>query len=253
MNAGNGLPVPFEVSVAKVFANEMAKKVSDQAMQLHGGNGYSEEFGIERLHRDAHGWAIAGGTPAIQRTRIAAELLGRTFSQRRARGHAVTDAPSFELTAPYLALQSEARALAASCADIAARADEADRFDPDIRQRLAASGLVDVVVAARYGGRYETVDSLAVTVVREAFAFESAHLDSMFAMQGIGSFVVSRPRLRRGPRHLAAAGRQPRRHRRPRAHRAGRRLRPARDHDQRGGRRRRDRRQRSQVVHHQRR
>jgi len=61
----------------------------------------------------------------------------------------VTDAPSFELTAPYLALQSEARALAASCADIAARADEADRFDPDIRQRLAASGLVDVVVAAR--------------------------------------------------------------------------------------------------------
>ena len=103
----------------------------------------------------------------------------------------MTDAPSFELTAPYLALQSEARALAASCADIAARADEADRFDPDIRQRLAASGLVDVVVAARYGGRYETVDSLAVTVVREAFAFESAHLDSMFAMQGIGSFVVS--------------------------------------------------------------
>ncbi len=82
INAGHGLPVPFEVSVAKVFANEMAKKVSDQAMQLHGGNGYSEEFGIERLHRDAHGWAIAGGTPAIQRTRIAAELLGRTFSQR---------------------------------------------------------------------------------------------------------------------------------------------------------------------------
>ena len=103
----------------------------------------------------------------------------------------MTEAPSFELTAPYLALQSEARALAASCADVAARADEADRFDPDIRQRLAASGLVDVVVAARYGGRYETVDSLAVTVVREAFAYESAHLDSMFAMQGIGSFVVS--------------------------------------------------------------
>ena len=49
----------------------MAKKVTDHAMQLHGGNGYSEEYGIERLHRDSHGWAIAGGTPAIQRTRIA--------------------------------------------------------------------------------------------------------------------------------------------------------------------------------------
>lgn len=81
-NAENDLPVPYEVSLAKCFANEMAKKVSDLAMQLHGGNGYSEEYGIERLHRDAHGWAIAGGTPAIQRVRIASELFGRGFNQR---------------------------------------------------------------------------------------------------------------------------------------------------------------------------
>ncbi len=54
-----------------------------------------------------------------------------------------------------------------------------------------ASGLASVVVAGEYGGRFEAVDSLAVTVVREALAFESAHLDSMFAMQGIGSFAVS--------------------------------------------------------------
>jgi butyryl-CoA dehydrogenase len=76
------LPVPYQVSVAKCFANEAAKRVSDLAMQLHGGNGYTEEYGIERLHRDAHGWAIAGGTPAIQRIRIASELFGRSFSQR---------------------------------------------------------------------------------------------------------------------------------------------------------------------------
>lgn len=82
VNAGNELPVPYEVSVAKCFANEMGKKVSDLAMQVHGGNGYSEEYGIERLHRDAHGWAIAGGTPAIQRVRIASELFGRGFNQR---------------------------------------------------------------------------------------------------------------------------------------------------------------------------
>jgi alkylation response protein AidB-like acyl-CoA dehydrogenase len=82
VNAGGGLPVPFEVSVAKCYANEMAKEVSDLAMQVHGGNGYSEEYGIERLHRDSHGWAIAGGTPAIQRVRIASELFGRNFSQR---------------------------------------------------------------------------------------------------------------------------------------------------------------------------
>jgi alkylation response protein AidB-like acyl-CoA dehydrogenase len=82
VNGGHGLPVPYEVSLAKCFANEMGKQVSDFAMQLHGGNGYSEEYGIERLHRDSHGWAIAGGTPAIQRVRIASELLGRNFNQR---------------------------------------------------------------------------------------------------------------------------------------------------------------------------
>ena len=82
-NAGAGLPVPYEVSVAKCTANEMAKRVTDLAMQLHGGNGYTEEYGIERLHRDAHGWALAGGTPTMQRIRIVSELLGRTFDQRR--------------------------------------------------------------------------------------------------------------------------------------------------------------------------
>ena len=81
-NAGRDLPVPYEVSLAKCYANEMGKRVSDLAMQLHGGNGYTEEYGIERLHRDAHGWAIAGGTPAIQRVRIASELYGRAFNQR---------------------------------------------------------------------------------------------------------------------------------------------------------------------------
>lgn len=97
----------------------------------------------------------------------------------------------FELPQKYVDLQEEARKLALSCEDVADRADEADRFDPDVRERLAASGLAKVVVAAEYGGRFEQVDSLAVTVVREALAKVSAHLDSMFAMQGIGSFAVS--------------------------------------------------------------
>jgi len=81
-NAGSGAPSALEASVAKCFANEMAKRVSDIAIQLHGGYGYAAEYEVERLHRDAHGWALAGGTPAIQRTRIAAEYLGRRFDQR---------------------------------------------------------------------------------------------------------------------------------------------------------------------------
>ncbi|NJC71881.1 acyl-CoA dehydrogenase [Planosporangium thailandense] len=97
----------------------------------------------------------------------------------------------FELSQKYLDLQAEARALAAACADIADRADEADSLDPDVRTRLKESGLAAVLVAAEYGGRFEAVDSLAATVVREALAYESGHLDSMFAMQGIGSYAVS--------------------------------------------------------------
>lgn len=99
--------------------------------------------------------------------------------------------PLFELPERYTALQAEARRLAQGMRDIAAEADEADRTHPVVRRRLSESGLVSVVVPARYGGRDERVDSLAVTVVREALAAESSHLDSLFAMQGIGSFPLS--------------------------------------------------------------
>lgn len=80
--AGTGAPAQLDASLAKCYANEMVKRVTDLAIQLHGGYGYSEEYEIERMHRDAVGWAIAGGTPTIQRTRIASEYLGRRFDQR---------------------------------------------------------------------------------------------------------------------------------------------------------------------------
>jgi acyl-CoA dehydrogenase len=97
----------------------------------------------------------------------------------------------FDLPAGYLGLQREARELAASAAGLAGRADEADHVDPEMRELLSRSGLCAVMVPSRYGGRYEAVDSLAVTVVREALAAESAHLDSLFAMQGIGSYALT--------------------------------------------------------------
>jgi acyl-CoA dehydrogenase len=97
----------------------------------------------------------------------------------------------FDLPAGYLSLQREARELAASAAGLAGRADEADHVDPEMRELLSRSGLCAVMVPSRYGGRYEAVDSLAVTVVREALAAESAHLDSLFAMQGIGSYALT--------------------------------------------------------------
>jgi butyryl-CoA dehydrogenase len=82
VNAGNGLPSVFETSVAKCFANEIAKEVTDMALQVFGGNGYSKEFPIERLLRDSRGWPLAGGTVQIQRINIASAMLGRRFNQR---------------------------------------------------------------------------------------------------------------------------------------------------------------------------
>lgn len=97
----------------------------------------------------------------------------------------------FALPEAYRELQDTARELAVSVRDVAARADEASETDPDVRARLAASGLTALAVPARWGGRFEAVDSLAMTVVREQLAAESAHLDSMFAMQGIGSYGLA--------------------------------------------------------------
>lgn len=81
--AGRSTPDPLQASIAKCFSNEMAKRVSDTALMLHGGYGYHPEYHVERHHRDAHGWALAGGTPTIQRSRIVSQYLGRSFDQRR--------------------------------------------------------------------------------------------------------------------------------------------------------------------------
>ena len=65
----------MDASIAKTFANEVAIRVTDEAIQLHGAYGLSEEFGLERLYRDARGLAIGYGTTQIHRNMIARELL----------------------------------------------------------------------------------------------------------------------------------------------------------------------------------
>lgn len=82
-NAEHGLPSIFESSVAKCFTNEIAREVTGHAVQLMGGYGYAQEFGMERRLRDAWGWGIAGGTIDIQKVNITAALAGRRFDQRR--------------------------------------------------------------------------------------------------------------------------------------------------------------------------
>ena len=77
------LPSVLDSSLAKCFANEIAREVTGAAVQLMGGYGYSKEYVMERRLRDAWGWGIAGGTIDIQKINIAAALVGRRFDQRR--------------------------------------------------------------------------------------------------------------------------------------------------------------------------
>jgi len=63
------------VSMAKLFATEVANRVAYQAVQLHGGYGYMREFPVERFFRDVRLWTIASGTSEIMREIIAKRLL----------------------------------------------------------------------------------------------------------------------------------------------------------------------------------
>jgi alkylation response protein AidB-like acyl-CoA dehydrogenase len=61
--------------MAKLAASEACGRVVDRMLQLHGGNGYSQEYLVERLYRDARITRIYEGTSEIQRLVVARELL----------------------------------------------------------------------------------------------------------------------------------------------------------------------------------
>lgn len=97
----------------------------------------------------------------------------------------------FELGAAEQAIQAEARAVAASVVDIAVEADERSDIDERVLAALRTSDLTGLMVPRAFGGREEQIDPLAVCLVREVFMATSSHLDSLFALQGIGSYAVT--------------------------------------------------------------
>jgi butyryl-CoA dehydrogenase len=73
----NGKPFKREAAMAKLFASEVAMRATIKAVQLHGGYGYTTEYPVERMMRDAKICEIGEGTSEIQRLVIARELLGK--------------------------------------------------------------------------------------------------------------------------------------------------------------------------------
>lgn len=98
---------------------------------------------------------------------------------------------SFELPEHHRTLLQRAREVGDRVREHAGAADAATDVDPVMLEALRESGLAALTVPAAHGGADEHVDPLAVTVVREAFGGVSAHLDSLFAMQGIGSYALA--------------------------------------------------------------
>ncbi|HPA81799.1 MAG TPA: acyl-CoA dehydrogenase family protein, partial [Thermoanaerobaculales bacterium] len=70
-----GRPTTKQSSMAKVYASEVAVRVAEEAIQIHGGYGYTKDYPVERAWRDSKLCTIGEGTSEIQRLVIARELL----------------------------------------------------------------------------------------------------------------------------------------------------------------------------------
>ena len=98
----------------------------------------------------------------------------------------------FKLEAKYLEIQEQARAFARAVEPIAVAADEMSELHPGLLAALQESGLAGLMVPAEYGGHLDRLDPLAICLVREIVMGTSANADSLFAMQGIGSYAITK-------------------------------------------------------------
>jgi acyl-CoA dehydrogenase len=74
--ADRNLPIRNEAFAAKLYATEMAQRVTDRCLQVFGGLGYTKEIPIQSFYRQVRVWRIGHGTAEINRWMIARNLLG---------------------------------------------------------------------------------------------------------------------------------------------------------------------------------
>lgn len=81
-SADAGLPSAYDTTLAKLACNQAGFDVSNEAVQIMGGMGYSQETLAEYCMRRTKGWMIAGGTVEMMKNRMAEFIFDRRFSQR---------------------------------------------------------------------------------------------------------------------------------------------------------------------------
>jgi alkylation response protein AidB-like acyl-CoA dehydrogenase len=82
MEGEHGLPSAQSTAMAKLACNLAGWEVSNEALQVMGGMGFSQESLVEYCVRRTRGWMIAGGSIEILKNRIAEGVFGKTFPQR---------------------------------------------------------------------------------------------------------------------------------------------------------------------------
>jgi alkylation response protein AidB-like acyl-CoA dehydrogenase len=82
VNADRGFPSAAETAIAKAYCNQAGFEVANEALQVMGGLGYTQDELVEYCLRRCRGWMIAGGSIEILKNRIAEDVFERSFSQR---------------------------------------------------------------------------------------------------------------------------------------------------------------------------
>ena len=82
VNAGPGLPNANETALAKLACNEAGFFAANEALQVMGAMGFSEDSTVQYCLRRTRGWMIAGGSAEILKNRVAEDVFGRSFPQR---------------------------------------------------------------------------------------------------------------------------------------------------------------------------
>jgi acyl-CoA dehydrogenase len=98
---------------------------------------------------------------------------------------------NFTLEPAHMEVQRRAREFARSIEHLAVEADECSDVHPAMLNAFRRNILTDLMVPRAYGGRFDQIDPLAICLVREVLMATSAHADSLFALQGIGSFAIT--------------------------------------------------------------
>jgi alkylation response protein AidB-like acyl-CoA dehydrogenase len=83
VNAQKGLPSAYDTAAAKLACNQAGFEVANEAMQVMGGMGFSQEAIVEYCVRRTRGWMIAGGSIEMLKNRIAESIFDRRFDQRK--------------------------------------------------------------------------------------------------------------------------------------------------------------------------